>query len=779
MVDPVNDAATARIEQRKDLGTDDAATYAYWMGQEAIAEKEERKWIKTGREIVKRYRDERPQGMEGQSKFNVLWSNVETLKPILYGRTPKPDVERRFRDADPSARLAAILLERCLSYALDDDWFDDVMEAVVEDRLLPGRGTARVLYVPHYGDEIETKDKPSTDNPTFENRDAAQAAVAGEGDEPNKQKEAAEPLREVIWEEVRGDYVFWEDYREGPARQWRQVPWIRYRAYLTRDELIKRFGKKKGKEINLDYTPKGHVESSKEEPPPDLFKKAIIDEYWDKNKREVTWIAPGTPDMVCDKQADPLKLPDFYPSPNPLRSTSTTDKRVPVADYTEYRDQARELDTLTARIDKLTRALKVAGVYAGDEKQVLQQLLDEGVENRLIPVPDVTQWTDKGGMKGIIEWLPIQQIAETLIQLYNARDRVKAILYELTGIGDIMRGMTSPNETYGAQQLKANFSTRRVTPHQKKVAKFARRFLRLMAGVIAEHFSPQTISMMTGYPQLALVPQLPPRPMPSPQVLLAMQQPPAPPVGQNVVPMVPQGTAPEPPQPAPLPPEVAAYQQQVAQWQQLSQKAAKIQQDNAQKQQQFDAAVALIKQDGAHGFKIDIEADSTIAPDEQEEKASRVEFLKEFIPLLSQVMPFAQGNPALCSLAKEMTLFAMRGFRVARSLEETVEKAFDALAQMPPNPAQAGKTTDRADSPQEIAIRSAEIAARLKVDQGKQAVDMAKIASQEDMQREKLANTREIEHAHLALAVADKASEQALRGARLTHIEARDAARLT
>jgi hypothetical protein len=138
-----------RIEERSDLGNDDAGLYAYWMGQEAIAEKEEKKWIDQGRKIVKRYRDERPEATKNTHQFNILWSNVQTLIPTLYGRTPKADVERRFKDADPVGRLASTLLERSLEFSLDAFDFDEVMESVVEDRLLPGRGAARVLYVPH------------------------------------------------------------------------------------------------------------------------------------------------------------------------------------------------------------------------------------------------------------------------------------------------------------------------------------------------------------------------------------------------------------------------------------------------------------------------------------------------------------------------------------------------------------------------------------------------------------------------------------------------------
>jgi len=428
-----------RIETAGDLGAGDAAMFAYWEIQERIAEKEERPWIKRAREIVKRYRDERPQGGPRTSRFNILWSNVQTLQPTLYSRTPRPDVERRFHDQDPAGRLAAILIERCLAYAADAVDFDAIMRAVVEDRLLPGRGVARVVYVPHFRTQSLLLDNQSGE------------AAPGSEDSPITGRPLPMPEdHEVVFEEVKPVYVFWEDYREGPARQWNEVPWVRFRAYLTRDELIARFGPEKGRKVDLDHTPRGGNDPLRDDPPPDAFKKAIVHEVWDKAAKRVIWYAPGTPDLILDQQDDPLRLPGFFPNPDPLLATTTNDKRIPVPDFVEYQDQAHELDVITARIDRLTRALKVSGIYPGEEKQLLQQLIDEGTENRLIPVADWPAFVDKGSLANMIQWLPVQQIAETLVQLYNARDRVKAALYEITGIGDIMRGMTNPQETLGA-----------------------------------------------------------------------------------------------------------------------------------------------------------------------------------------------------------------------------------------------------------------------------------------------------------------------------------------
>src|SRR5262249_1042212 len=149
---------------------------------------------------------------------------------------------------------------------------------------------------------------------------------------------------------------------------------------------------------------------------------------------------------------------------------------------------------------------------------------------------------------------------------------------------------------------------------QKEVGRFARDLLRLMGAVIAEHFSPRTISLISGYPQFEQVAPLPPQPLP--------------PVG------LPNGAA-----GGQDPQKLAAYQQALAGWQQAARQAEAALASNRAKQQQFEVAVALIRQDGAHGFRIDIESDSTIAPDEQAEKQARVEFLQQMVPLLGQVVP--------------------------------------------------------------------------------------------------------------------------------------------
>jgi hypothetical protein len=103
-----------------------------------------------------------------------------------------------------------------------------------------------------------------------------------------------------------------------------------------------------------------------------------------------------------------------------------------------------------------------------------------------------------------------------LVRLYDARERILSIIYQTTGIADILRGETTPEETLGAQQLKSRFATRRISKSQKDVARFARDLLRLRGAVMAKHYSPATLERMSGLPE-----PLPPLPPPPPMLIPA------------------------------------------------------------------------------------------------------------------------------------------------------------------------------------------------------------------------------------------------------------------
>lgn len=236
----------------------------------------------------------------------------------------------------------------------------------------------------------------------------------------------------------------------------------------------------------------------------------------------------------------------------------------------------------------------------------------------------------------------------------------------------------------------------------------------------------------------------------------------------------PQGMPPQGAPPGTMP--NPAFQQ----WQQQMEQVQAAMAENAKRQKQFDDAVALIKRDGIRGFRLDIETDSTISPDEMAEKQARVEFMQQFVPLMSQVIPMAMGNPAIARLARETVLFAMRGFRVGRELEETVEQAFDGIAQMPPDPSKQGKQpardpkvemakvqADVHDTGLKAQVDAAAIAQKAQEAQQNAAVAMARVgAEREKTQAQAMQKAAELAQAdrHEMMRAQTAAADNMLRG---------------
>lgn len=461
---------------RKDKTEQKQSLSEFWTSEIESAEKDFERWVETSQRIVRRYRDDRDAVNNRVRRFNILWSNVQLMKPALYGRMPKPQVTRRFKDADQVGRAASMMLERCLEYEVEEyPDFQRTMRCAVEDRLLPGRGVAWVRYEPHFVGTPQTDEAVQVTTPKGTGQTTDDAP------------------QQLDYECAPTDYVHWKDFLHEPARTWEEVTWVARAVYMTHQEGAARFGDIFSLVPLIDQDKNKDSESLKGG---DKKKKAKVWEIWDKTTREVIWIAKNF-QRELDRRSDPLKLTGFFPCPMPLFATVTTGSLVPIPDYCEYQDQAEELDTLTNRISKLTRACKVVGVF-NTEFLELKRMLDESVDNTMIGVSNWDAFSEKNGLKGSTQFMPLEDVIKALIQLYEARERAKQIIWETIGIADIMRGASNASETLGAQQIKANFGSMRLRNSQEDVARFASDLLRMKAHVICTLFSDETILKMSG-----------------------------------------------------------------------------------------------------------------------------------------------------------------------------------------------------------------------------------------------------------------------------------------
>lgn len=561
------------FEKPEDVGKGPAGKVRRWMKEIKQSESHEKDWRERAQKVVKRYRDDDRNADTRASRFNILYANTEVLKGVMYQRTPIPDVRRRFLDKDPISRQAAQILQRALSFTVDAYDFDGVMNSCVEDVLLPGRATPIVKYIPTMGmvdvsqpDGIVTREE------------------------------------RVIFEEVKCEYVDWKFFRISSSRRWERVRWIAFGELMTREDLIKNFGEKLGNECKLNWAPKDKEDDSDE-----FFKRALIWKVWDKRTKKVLSLCEGLKTGPLAEIDDPLGLEGFFPIPKPLLSVFTNDSLIPVPEFVQYQDQAEELDEITGRIDVLVSALKRRGVYDAAYEE-LSKLANAG-DNEFIPVEKFAAISEKGGLDKAIWEQPIEMLAKVLIGLYDQRDRVIEIIHQITGIADIIRGSTDPNETLGAQKIKSRFANVRIFPRQKSIEKLARDLFRMKAEIMSEKFSPETLKLMTG------------------EQMWQIEQPVPGPDGQAVMQM------------------------------------ADI----------TDQIMKILRSDKLRGFKVDIETDSTVQPDAHEEKEARVELLTAIGNFVTGIGPAVQAGGFPQELAKELLAFGVRGFKTSPQIEELLD----------------------------------------------------------------------------------------------------------
>jgi hypothetical protein len=458
---------------------------------------EYKKWEARTTKIIRRYRDDQGTGTgmaNEAARFNILWSNVNTLIPAVYARLPKADVSRRFGDNDPVGRVASLLIERALDYEIEHyPDFRSSMRHAVEDRFLGGRGVSWVRYDPH----IKQQDVPEDGYQITEDIEEGESSET-EGDILNQTAGNDGPPEEIDYECAPTDYVHWRDFGHSCARTWEEVTQVWRWVYMSKDAVTERFGKKTAKKIAFNSSPDGLTKYGQKEKTND---KAKICELWDKETGKVYWLTENSVDLL-DERNDPLGLEGFFPCAKPLYATTTSDSLIPVPDFILYQDQANELDILTDRIDGLVKSLRVRGVYDASQP-ALQRLLTEGDNNTLIPVDKWMAFSEKGGLRGSIDLLPIETLASALINCYQAQANIKGQIYEITGISDILRGAGAASESATAQQLKGQYAGLRLRAMQESVSLFASEILRLKAQIICTKFQPETILQLAAAAQMS------------------------------------------------------------------------------------------------------------------------------------------------------------------------------------------------------------------------------------------------------------------------------------
>ena len=655
-----------------------------WNAELNAAERVTEQWRKDVQRISDRYSLEEDRkemsaifGSSMSGSFNILASNVETMLPAIYGKEPIPVIVRRHRDKDPIGRLASEMWQRALRTDMDRSDLNDTFNRVTLDLLLGARGVSWIRFEPtFYPEEVEGEEEPI-----------------------DTLVDAMSPI----------DYVKWSDFLHAPRNTWAEVQkdgWVARRVSMTRDQGVQRFGEVFRKVPLKDKSPGMTEKEMDDDTKREVIGRASVWEIWDAMSGKVIWLNRHYLDSVLDEQEDPLGLDNFFPCPKPAYGPMGNSKLVPVPEYLQYEDLAMELDRQTGRIAALTKALRVTGVYDASMESIGRMLTDEGTEpDRLIPVTEFSSMSGRT-IDQVVMFMPLKSIVEALMSLYEAREKTKQVIYEVSGMSDIMRGQVDPREKLGQSRLKGQFASQRLQKKVQVMEHFGRDALAIKAEIMAEHYDPQMLRQMSGFDMM-------------PEVEAARAQ------------------------------QMQEYQEQVQQYEaQMQQMFQEAEQNGMMPpqmppppeqppdigEQMFQQAIELLRSEKMRGFRLDVETNSTLMIDDDEEKQRRTEFIEATGTFLERALPIGEAVPPLQPLLLDMLQFVVRGFRGGKSLEGSFEQAIEALRAPPePAPEEQGPSPEQQAAEMEMQMSQAKAETEMQVMQAKAQTDMETMGAQKEL----------------------------------------------
>lgn len=565
----------------------------HWLTEIDAAKRREKDYRKDGQRILNIYTGEKSL----EVPFNILFSNTETLLPALYSAIPRPVVQRRFKDEDVIGKDASTAAQRVLEYLLDTnldgyETFDDAMRTAVLDALLPGRGITTVKYDADIQEPTEPEEMPYTTG-------------------------------ELVCLETKA----WNRVFFGYAKKWSKVPWVAYEEYIDRKEATRLFGAEIAGKISYaknEDTAKNDGEWANEtERDTGDRTTACVYQIWDKDGgKKVRYVSPQFPDGFLKVEDDPLGLTGFFNCPRPIRFIEKTNDLMPTAMYAIYENQANEVNRLTMRINRLIEAIKARGVYDTELGEELGNIM-KADDNSLVPADKSSSLAAEKGLQNAIWFMPIEQMVQVVVQLYAAREQSKQVIYEITGVSDILRGATRASETATAQNIKAQWGSLRLKRMQREVQRYARDVMRMMLEIAALKMSEVSWAKMTGLPfhteqqhqQLQ-------------QIVMASQM-----SGQPMDPRLQQ-------------------QMQIPTWPQV---------------------LGLLRDDLQRSYKVDIETNSTVEPEAVEDQKNIAELMNAMAQFLNGVGPLVAQKVLPFDVAQTMLLTITRRFRFGPDIEDQIK----------------------------------------------------------------------------------------------------------
>lgn len=429
--------------------------------------------------------------------YPIYWASSKIIEPAFFSRLPKLVTRRRFDIDDPIAALGGTIIERLGTYAVESTDFDDVMRSAVGDFIHADKATTQVVYEADFEDVEERHDLAPIDDEVY--LDEEGEVYEGEILQDDLGFFYIETVQRPINQKVYITSLCYDEILHTPdAKNESEIKEKAYYFKLSKDEAIKRFGEDICKKVNWKKL------TEKDEDNNEVVSDSTEEylegyECWSKVNKTIYFVSDQLVDEFLDVvKDDPYGLDGFFPSPRFIISSKPSKSLYPKAAYVHCRRNIEELHKITDRVYDLIEGIRRRALVAGGNEELIAALndLDAG---EFVVMPNLQSIVEKGGIQNLIFYIPVQELVSAIGELQSLDEKFKNDFYEWFGVPDILRGVSDPIETLGAQQIKQNSAHDRFKESKKLVQRLARDSIEMMVDLMLGTFSDEKIAKIVGF----------------------------------------------------------------------------------------------------------------------------------------------------------------------------------------------------------------------------------------------------------------------------------------
>lgn len=499
----------------------DKPSIKFWIDALKASEDASREYRKIGRRAWEEFTSQRKYDRKNTG-YPAFWSAISTMQPAIYSQTPKPASKRVFTDRkDSVARVAAMCLDRLSTNLVKNSRFDGTHFATRDDFLMTGRATNRVIFESKIG-EKPTKVRfvpvpapaPAPEQmdpglPPMPPPPPQMMLVDNYGNQPNPEapllqdeegfyQDGTEESIDYVCAELIPTYFYDLDHNPN-ARNSGEVSWISFRAAMSKREVKAKWGAEVAEK--LTYTPMTRGDEKNERRKKEVKDSSVlyadIREVWDRDSKKVMWICPEYTDDFVHIEDDPYELLNFFPCPDFIFGTVGPDDLYPVPAFYQLEGLIGQIHQCFARLKGAIKATKRKAAVDGSIPE-LKELAEDTDEGDFLVINKLMQLLGEGGLEKVIKFFPVKEFANAAVELSSALQLFEQKVYELFGIPDILRGVTDPEETLGAQQLKGHFTSVRFSAIQRDYQRLVRDGIELMCDLALKKYPERKIQEICG-----------------------------------------------------------------------------------------------------------------------------------------------------------------------------------------------------------------------------------------------------------------------------------------